>query len=285
MYLAFCLATFIITKKINQVNIVANNMEKTNTLHKPYILSIINQKGGVAKTTTAINLAHGLALEGQKVLFIDIDPQGNATSILQKDANNKNTVYQIFANQAKANELAYQSSFDVNLYFIPSSIQLAETESLLAGNINGFFKLSDSLVNIDFDIAIIDCPPSLSMLTINALVASHGIIVPIQISKFSIDGIQSILDAIGSVKKRYNKELHILGALVTFYNPRTTIAQAVLPTIKQYLPVFETKISQSVAVEEAHLLKKTLYLYKTTSKPATEYKQLVQELLNAVIKG
>ena len=254
-------------------------------INRPYILSIINQKGGVAKTTTAINLAHGLALEDYKILFIDTDPQGNASSVFMEDYPSSGSTYSIFAEEKKASEICQSSTIHPNLFFIPSSIQLAETESLLAGNIDGFFRLSDSLSNIDFDFIIIDCPPSLSMLTINALVASHGIVIPIQISKFSIDGIQSILDTIGSVKKRYNKDLQILGSLVTFFNPRTTISQAVLPTIQQYLPVFTTKISQSVAVEETHLLKKTLFNYKTSSKPAIEYKQLVEEILHGIVKG
>jgi chromosome partitioning protein len=181
-------------------------------------------------------------------------------------------------------QLTQKSGLHDNLDYVPASLQLAETESLLAGSLDGFFRLSDALQGLNYDIIIIDCPPSLSILTINALVASTGIIIPIQISKFSIDGIQTILDTVGSIKNRYNHSLTIHGALVTFYNPRTTISQAVLPTIAEYLPVFDTKISQSVSVEEAHLFQKTLYNYKKNSKPAKEYQNLVEEMFH-VIQG
>ena len=253
------------------------------------IVSVANQKGGVAKTTTALHLAIGLALDAprKKVLLIDLDPQRNATSVLLKKASfePQETIFHIFQKNGFSSETLHETPYP-NLMATPSSIQLVELESLLSGSVDGFFRLSEGLQELEkeFDYIIIDCPPSLSLITINALVASFGIIIPLQVSKFSVDGIQGLLDVIATVQKRYNAGLKILGGLFTLYNPRTTISQTMSEEIARSMKVFKTKIPVSVAVEEAHLLKESLYEYSPKNKVALAYRDFTKEVENVLKK-
>ena len=251
------------------------------------ILSITNQKGGVAKTTTAIHLAQGIARlhKNKKVLLIDLDSQRNASSVMIKDANlaPEQTCFPIFQGKSISSNQFHDSS-EPNLMVIPASLQLVEVESLLSNAIDGFFHLNEAVEKLgnEFDFIIFDCPPSLSVITINAMVAAQHLIIPMQVSKFSIDGIQGITDAVNTVKKRYNPKLNILGALLVMYDARNTLSKAVVPQIQKKLTVFETTISKSVTVEEAHLLKENLFSYAPKSKVTQAYMNLAEELLSYV---
>ncbi len=253
------------------------------------ILSVTNQKGGVAKTTTALHLAIGLAKKfpGKKILFIDLDQQRNATGVLlgKNDFAPEETIFQVFLDK-KISSAALHSTHYENLWAVPASIQLVELESLLSGAVDGFFRLSEGIekVRSEFDYVIMDCPPSLSVITINALVAASDIVIPLQVSKFSIDGIQHLLDVVTTVQKRYNPGLKILGGLFTMYNPRTTISQTMSEEIGKNMKILKTTIPNSVAVEESHLLRENLYEYAPKNKVTEAYAKLTQEIANAVKK-
>ncbi|MBE7412303.1 MAG: ParA family protein [Leptospiraceae bacterium] len=246
------------------------------------ILCITNQKGGVGKTTTSVHIAVGLAKKGERTLLIDLDPQGNSSSIfVSKETDSEKTIYPVFRDKIAPIQNLISETRIENLKIIPSNIKLSEVDSILSGKLDGFFMLRDSMEMIkeDFDYVVIDCPPSLSMLTLNALVAGTGIIIPLQVSKFSIDGIEGILDIYETVTKRYNPNLKIFGALLSMFNPRTSISQAVVPQIQQYLKLFRTTLPVSVAVEESHLMQKTLFEYQKKNKVALAYEGLVEDIL------
>jgi len=251
------------------------------------VLSVTNQKGGVAKTTTALHLAGGLARinSKSKVLFIDLDPQLNATDVLlnKSDFQTNETIYHCFQGNP-INSSQIKETWHKNLFAIPASLQLVEVESMLANTVDGFFRLSEALSKLkpEFSYIVIDCPPSLSVLTINALVAATGIIIPLQASKFSVDGIQGLFNAIQTVQKRFNPSLKIIGGLFTLFNPRTTISQMMTEEISSSMKVFDTKIPMSVAVEEAHLLKKSLYDYAPNNAVTVAYQKFTEEVYNAL---
>ncbi|MBI3394729.1 MAG: ParA family protein [Spirochaetia bacterium] len=241
------------------------------------IFCIANQKGGVGKTTTAIHLAMGLARSGRRCLLIDLDAQGNASSIFVESPDPERSSYAIFKDKRLITDVACKTR-ESNLDVVPAVIHLAEVETLLAGAVDGFFRLQESFQGADYDFVVVDCPPNLGLLTVNAFVASTHLIVPLQTAKFSLDGIRTILDMTRTVQKRFNASLSVLGALLTMFDGRTAISQAVAEPIGEHLPVFKTKISRSVAVEEAHLLKKTIFEYQPRNKVAKEYVAFTEEV-------
>lgn len=247
------------------------------------VLSITNQKGGVAKTTTALSLAHAFARKHpqQKILLIDLDSQRNATSILlgNQEIAPERSVYALF--QAKRSESAVLCPTKrENLFIIPSNLHLVEVESQLAGALDGFFRLNDALQALrhEFDTIILDCPPSLSVITINAMVSADFLLIPLQISKFSIDGIQNIRDAVTTVNRRYNAHLKIAGGCLTLHDARTTLSQAMIPEVEKILPILKTTVPRSVAVEEAHLLRQDIFEYAPDNKVSAAYTELADEL-------
>lgn len=250
------------------------------------IFSITNQKGGVAKTTTSLALAQAFAEAepDKKVLFIDLDSQRNATAVLLKNLNYppEQTIYHAFAGNMITSPQIHGTSI-ANLFVVPASLQLIETESQLSGALDGFFRLNDALADVknEFAYIFLDCPPSLSLVTINAMVSANYLLIPLQTSKFSIDGIQSITDAVTTVKKRYNPHLKILGGILTMYDARTTLSQAMAPEVSKYMHVFKSTIPRSVIVEEAHLLKENLLQYASGHRVAQAYRELAQEVRNA----
>ncbi|TGK20953.1 ParA family protein [Leptospira fluminis] len=244
------------------------------------VLCVANQKGGVGKTTTAVHLAAGLALKGDRVLLLDLDAQNNASSVFPEAASETdNDVFSIFNEGVSAKDVLRPTRIP-KLSLLPSSPKLAQVDVLLSGKLDGFFALKEGLEKImeDFDWVVIDCPPSLSLITMNAFVAANGLIVPLQVSKFSLDGIEAILEAKAATVKRYNPGLKILGALLTLYQARTTLSQTVVPMIAEHLRLFDARIPPSVAVEEAHLLNRTLYEYQPKNKASKEYARFTDEV-------
>lgn len=251
------------------------------------VICIANQKGGVGKTTTAIQLADLLARKGARVLLVDLDAQGNAGSIfLQGQAPRpEHSVYAAFKDRAPTSTLAISTRIP-NLDLLPSVFELAEIETLLAGAVDGFFRLSESLEGArEYDVAVIDCPPNLGMLTVNAFVAGTHLVIPMQTAKFSLDGIQGILNTFETIRKRFNSKIVVLGALLTMFNERTTISQAVLGSIEEFIPLFKARIHRAVAVEEAHLLGQTISEYQPRGKVARQYGQFAEEVRRGIEKG
>lgn len=248
-------------------------------------VSIANQKGGEGKTTTSLNLAIGLARRGKRTLLVDMDPQANSTGIFTNpDTTNKN-LYHIFNNKAKMKDIVIPTYND-SLYLAPSSMSLAEMESMSNNAVDAPYILRDSLqtMDADFDYCVIDCPPSLSIFTINSLVASNFVIIPLQAEKFSVDGIVGLQQTISSIKKRINPNLEILGALITQLKPQTLLTKTILPVLSKYFRIFENSISDGVAVGESHLAKKSVFDYNKSSRQAQEYEGFVEEVLHELQK-
>lgn len=251
------------------------------------ILSIANQKGGVGKTTTAIQISYNLSLKNYRVLIIDLDPQANVTSVyldvLPHSLSIEETVYVLLKDKVDPTKILKSTKWK-NLFILPSSIALSEVESLLTGNVDGFFRLQDGLEKIQsqFDFIIIDNPPNLGMLTLNALICSNYVIIPLQAAKFSLDGIRIILETIQTLNKKFKSNINILGALMTMYDERTTVSKAMIQEMKKYIPVFENYISRSIIIEEAHLMKEPLSIYDSKAKVTLQYQNVTEEILNGI---
>lgn len=258
----------------------------------PVILCVANQKGGVGKTTTAVNLSHGLVQAGKRTLLIDLDAQANCSSIFldeDKPVFVEETVHAIFKNAASAQDLI-RSTRIKNLDLLPANMHLAEVETLLAGAVDGFFRLNDTLELLQkseqaYEYTIIDCPPNLGMLTVNSFVAASHLLVPLQTAKFSVDGLTTIIETAHTIQKRFNPRFKVLGALITIHNARTAISQAFAEPIKEYIHLFQTRISRAVAVEEAHMMQQTIFEYQKNSRVAAEYAAITQEVLDGIEKG
>ena len=255
------------------------------------VLCIANQKGGVGKTTTAIQAADGLARSGSRVLLIDLDAQGNAGSIfLDEDQEKKGlapeeSVYALFTEKRKASE-ALRPTRNKNLDLLPSIFRLAELEAMLAGAVDGFFRLGEALdESLPYEYIVLDCPPNLGLLTVNAFTVATHIIIPLQAARFSLDGLRGMLDTQNVIRKRFNPNLRTAGALLTMFNPRTAISEAVTESIQKFIPLFGTRISRSVVVDEAHLLKKTIFEYQPKGKVAQEYRNFIEELRGGLKEG
>ncbi len=249
-------------------------------------ISFANQKGGVGKTTSAIQISYILSRKNYKVLYIDMDPQGNGTSILtDNNFSIEDTIYSILKDKIDAKKILKKSRWE-NLYILPSTLSISEIEPVLTGNIDGFFRLQDSLENVksEFDFIIIDNPPNLGMLTLNALICSDYIIIPLQAAKFSLDGIKIIIETIQTLNKKFRSHIVLLGALMNMYDDRTTISKVMIQEMKKYIPVFEQFISRSVLIEESYVMKQPLLEYSPKSKIALQYMNLVEEILNAIQK-
>lgn len=249
------------------------------------VISFANQKGGVGKTTSAVNVAASLGILGHRVLLIDLDPQGNATSgigIPKKEL--KASSKDILTGDATAKELILETEFD-NLSLIPANIALAGVEFELYDlfdNDQMPYRLKEGLAPIldDFDYIIIDCPPSLGMLTINAFTASDGIVVPMQCEYYAFEGLSQLLQSVKGMKKRYNPELDITGILITMYNGRLLLSMQVISDLKKYFSdkLFDTRISRNVKLTEAPGYGKPVYYYDKNAKGTKEYLEVAKEL-------
>lgn len=243
------------------------------------VISVANQKGGEGKTTTALNLAHGLSLNDKKVLLIDTDPQANSSGIFLDVNKLSSCITDLFTHKKKITDVIQKTKYS-NLDILPSNIGLAEVE-LTAVNVEIPYVLRDNISDIkdSYDFVVIDCPPSLSIFTVNALVASNYVVIPLQAEKFSIDGIKGLQNTIESIKRRINPNLKILGALITQLKSNTVLTKTILPVIQNYFPVFKTSISTGVSVGESHLSQQTVIDYNPNAKQAQEYLTFVKEVM------
>lgn len=247
------------------------------------VLAIVNQKGGVGKTTTAINLASLLAVKGKKVLLIDMDPQGNATSGFGLDKNSLHlTVYDVLINQEKV-EAAIAESGRKRLDICPANIQLAGAEVELVGFVSRETKLKKAISSIrnSYDFILIDCPPSLGLLTVNALTAADGVLVPIQSEYYALEGLTQLMETVTLVKRGLNPGLSVFGVVVTMFDSRTQLAHQVASEVKRYFgeKVFRTIIPRNVRLSEAPSFGKSIVEYDPRSKGAESYDTLAREVI------
>ena len=248
------------------------------------ILSIANQKGGVGKTTTAINLAAALAMRGKLTLLIDLDPQGNSTMSFLDIRAAKRSMYDVFVDDAvHLADVIVPTTF-ANLSIAPARIALAKLESRLVGELDAPFRLKDELAALSGQFAhvVIDCPPALGLLTVNALVASTHLLIPIQSSYFALEGTDDLLETIEKVRQRPNPELQILGVVITMHDKRTALGRDIQEQIRKVFgdKVFRTVITKSVRLEESPAYRESIFTFAPESSGATEYYSLSEEVID-----
>lgn len=247
------------------------------------ILAIANQKGGVAKTTTVINLSACLAALGKKVLAVDIDPQGNTTSGLGiNQLIEGRCIYDCLINDLPLHNVICPTAMD-KLFVVPATIQLAGAEVELVSTVSREYKLKKSLQSIarEYDYIIIDCPPSLGLLTLNGMTAADGILIPIQCEYYALEGLSQLMNTITLVRKHLNKDLEIFGAVLTMFDARTNLAIQVVDEVKAFFKekVFHSIIPRNVRLSEAPSYGLPINLYDPKSKGAEQYMELAKEVI------
>jgi chromosome partitioning protein len=248
------------------------------------IVSIANQKGGVGKTTTAINLAAALAMRGRRTLLVDMDPQSNSSMSYLDVRRIERSLYDVLSDSSCALSEVIVPSTVKNLWVAPARIALAKLEAKLVGEMDAHFRLKDRLepVRGDYEFMVIDCPPTLGLLTANALVASSHLLVPIQSSYFALEGTDDLLETVEKVRARANPDLRLLGVLITMHDRRTAIARDIRNQIRTVFGdrVFTTVISKSVRLEESPAYKESIFAFAPESSGATEYYRLCEEVID-----
>lgn len=252
------------------------------------VIAFSNQKGGVGKTTSAVNTAAFLARNGKRVLIVDSDPQGNASSglgISKKDT--KATVYDLLIGSVEPSEAVIKTEYK-NLSLIPSGIDLVGAELELVDAPRRDFRLKDALdkISSDFDVIIIDCPPSLGLVTINCLIAAEGIVIPLLCEFYSLEGLSQLTNTINQINKRYNSKLVLLGVLINMYDGRLNLTHQVMNEIKKYFSdkLFKTPIPRNVKLSEAPSFGMPISEYDRYSKGAIAYEAFTKELTDRMKK-
>ncbi len=250
------------------------------------IIAFANQKGGVGKTTSAINVASALGLAGKRTLLVDLDPQGNASSgVGIRKSTLKQTSYDLLIGRCQASDVIIKTEFE-NLSVLPSGMDLAAAELELADMENRHARLKEPLKKVanDFDYIIIDCPPSLGMMTINALTAANGIVIPMQCEYYALEGLSQIMMTVKQVKRRFNRSLALTGILITMYNSRLNLSVQVLDELKKHYEdkLFETMIARNVRLSEAPSYGEPIHYYDKKSKGAKDYSQIAAEIMERI---
>ena len=253
------------------------------------ILTFTNQKGGVGKTTSALNVAAEIARNGFKVLLVDMDPQGNLSkSLLPQDPESlKDTIFTLFLKECSLKDALI--SVRENLTLLPCNKRMAKFEQEFASSADGVYVLTDLLEYIHkkweekFDFVVIDTPPALGLITVNAFVASHEVFIPMHAQQYSVDGLKSVLEVIETVQKRANKELKVKGAFFTQHNLRLNISKDIVEYLDKNFDgvLMESYIRVNVALRECVSLKQTAYEYAPSSHGANDYRKLTNEILNS----